>query len=224
MTDTSYQMEGGELVAYDDPFKNITPQMARVAEAIEQDILMCASQISANFLEMGRLLSGFEEEKLYRALGYESFKLWANSPNLHGIGYRTARNLIRIYREALPLLVKHGKADLIPFLPTSKMQALLPILADENAEDKFIEAAYQIHDKTMADSYEIIKEIRGKQDDGMLPTVFSARVIRGESYHKVKITALTGDDIYDCGVLTIKPRDFPRFEERFGRFLEIVSG
>jgi hypothetical protein len=216
-------MEGGELVAYDDHFKDITPEDAAFAEERELTILKQAGHISRSFLMIAQLLSEFEEKKLYKARGYETFKLWANSPNLHGIGYRTARNLIRIYREAVPIFARHDKMDLLPLIQTSKMQALLPILGDEDAEDKFIEAAYQIKDKTIKDSYAIIDEIRGKKNkyDESMPTVFSAQVQYGESYHKVRITAIGEDDIYDCGTLNIKARDWHRWEERFGRFVEV---
>ena len=216
-------MEGGELVAYEDHFSNITPEDAAFAEELENGILKMASTISVGYLQIARALNEFDEKKLYKARGYETFKLWANSPNLHGIGYRTARNLIRIYREAVPIFARHDKMDLLPLIQTSKMQALLPILGDEDAEDKFIEAAYQIKDKTIKDSYAIIDEIRGKKNkyDESLPTVFSAQVQYGESFHKLRITAIGEDDIYDCGTLNIKARDWWRWEERFGRFLEV---
>jgi hypothetical protein len=114
--------------------------------------------------------------------------------------------------------------DLVPMLQTSKMQALLPILADDNAEEKIIEAAYLIKDLPLKQAHEVIDELRGLDPDRPLPTVFSARVMRGDSYHKIKITALAGDDIYDCGTIAVKPRDFGVWEKRFGRFLEFVEG
>ena len=201
----------------------VQPEDAAFAEELENGILKMASTISVGYLQIARALNEFDEKKLYKARGYETFKLWANSPNLHGIGYRTARNLIRIYREAVPIFARHDKMDLLPLIQTSKMQALLPILGDEDAEDKFIEAAYQIKDKTIKDSYAIIDEIRGKKNkyDESLPTVFSAQVQYGESFHKLRITAIGEDDIYDCGTLNIKARDWWRWEERFGRFLEV---
>ena len=46
MTDTQWVMEGGELVAYADPFKNVTEGDVDAAEQLEQFILAQAGAIS----------------------------------------------------------------------------------------------------------------------------------------------------------------------------------
>ena len=224
MTDTQYVIDGsGELVAYADHFKDVTQEDAEYAEALETHIISVAGNVTVGYLQMAKALSEFEEKKYYKARGFESFRAWADSPNLKGIGYRTAHDLIRIYRDILPVLAKHDAMDAMPLIQSGKMRAILPILGDENAEEKIIDAVYTIKDLTTKDSYAAINEIRGKKDsfeEGDLPTIFKAKVLYGESYHKVIITAMAGDDIYQVGMLSIKPKDWPRWEERFGRFVE----
>src|SRR5688572_24171200 len=129
-----YQMEGDELVAYDNPFKNITEEDAFAAEQLESAILSVAGQISSGYLQIARALHEFKEKKYYLARGYETFKSWADSPNLKGIGYRTMHDLIRIYEEVLPILARHDAMDVLPLVQSSKMRALLPVLGDENGE------------------------------------------------------------------------------------------
>lgn len=224
MSDVSWQIDGsGELVAYDDHFKDVTEEDVQRAELLEKDILRIAGTISTNYLSIARDLSEFKEKKYYRARGFESFRAWADSPNLKGIGYRTAHDLIRIYEHVLPILARNDAMETLPMIQSGKMRALLPILGDEGAEEKIIEAAYAIQDLTTKDSYAAIHEIRDKKDpfDDVMPTVFKARVRYGETFHKVTITAIDNEDIYDCGVLSIKTKDWKRWESRFGRFIEV---
>lgn len=224
MTDTQWVIDGsGELIPYADEFKNVTQEDAEAAELLEAEILMTAGQISVGYLQLAKRLYDFAEKKYYLARNFSSFREWANSPNLKGIGYRTARDLVRIYTEVIPILAKHDAMEVLPLIQSSKMRALLPILADENAEDKIIEAAYRIKDLTTEDSYAAIKEIRGIHDEfgEEMPVIFKAKVLRGESFHKVIVTAIDNDDNYQVGMLTVKPKHWTRFEARFGRFFEI---
>jgi len=224
VTDTQWVMEGGELVAYADPFKNVTEGDVDAAEQLEQFILAQAGAISKGYLMIGRALSEFKSKKCYLARGFDSFQAWADSPNLMGIGYRTAQDLIRIYEDVLPILAEHDAMDVLPFVQSSKMRAILPMLGDEDAEEKIIDAVYKIKDLTTKDAFAVINEIRGKNDpfDDKMPTVFTAKVMYGESFHKVIITASNNDDVYTVGTIHIKPRDWPRWEDRFGRFIQIV--
>lgn len=224
MTDTQYVIDGsGELVAYDDHFKHVTEADAEEAEKLENEILHVAGLISTQYLLVGKALCEFKEKKYYLARGYESFRAWADSPNLKGIGYRTAHDLMRIYTDIVPILAKYDAMDALPLVQSGKMRAILPILGDENAEKKIIDAVYTVQDLTTRDAYAAINEIRGKKDffEDELPVVFKAKVIYGDSYHKVMVTALDNDDIYSVGTLMIKPKHWPRWEERFGRFIEI---
>jgi hypothetical protein len=225
MTDTTYAIDSsGELVAYSDAFKGITEEDVTKAEILEAEIINAAGQISAGYLKIAKKLHEFKEDKYYLALGYESFRAWADSPNLKGIGYRTAHDLIRIYTDIVPILARHEALDALPFVQSGKMRAILPILGDEDAEQKIIDAVYTVKDLTTKDSYAAINEIRGKKDfyDDDLDTVFKAKVFYGESYHKVIVTAVNNDDVYQVGMLQIKLKDWPRWEQRFGRFIEIA--
>lgn len=229
--DTQWQIDAGtgELVAYPDPYKNQTAETAEEAQKIENEILIRVGVIETNYLKIGQLLAEFKERKLYLAAGDPDFRTWCNSPKLSRIGYRSAQRLIQIVDKALPLLEKHGAMDILPDLGMSTMADLLPILNDEDGEEKFVEAAYQVRDMTNADAKEAIKEIRGvaKPLDHEMPTVFKAKVRAGEDYMFVRIYATNGPDFYEVTQgkpLMIRKRDWPRWEDRFGRFLEHEDG
>jgi hypothetical protein len=216
----------GKMEAYEDSFRLVSQEDVEKALELENNILVVAGQISTAYLQIAKALAEFKDKKYYKARGFETFNLWAESDNLKSIGKRTAHDLIRIYNEALPIFAKHDAMDALPMINSSTMRALLPILSDENGEDKFIEAAYAVKDLTVRDSYATIDEIRGKpnryeEDD--LPTVFSAAVKRGPNYHTVEIVCLDPEQTYTVGKLTIHRSHWPAWEKRFGRFVEIVE-
>ena len=224
MNDVTHVIDSsGELVAYDDSFKGVSANDVVGAEGLESAILRLVGEISTGYLKVGQMLHEFREKKYYLARGYESFRTWADSPNLKGIGYRTAHDLIRIYTDIVPILARNDALDALPAIQSGKMRAILPILGDEDAENKIIDAVYAIKDLTTKDSYAAINEIRGKKDfyDRELDTIFKAKVFYGDSYNKVIVTAVNNDDVYQVGMLQIKTRDWQRWEERFGRFVEV---
>jgi len=215
----------GELVAYSDTYGDVTDDQVAYADKVQTMIIDRANQIKTNYLVIGTLLNKFKEDQLYLAKGFPSFQAWCNGPDVPDMSYRTAQRLIQIVTEALPIFEKHDATPLAQEIGIATMADLLPILSDANGEEKFIEAAYKVKDLTNRDAKEEIKSIRGigSFHDDAMPTVFSARMQRGESFHTVKIIANDGVDYYDVGTLKIRPKDWPRWSERFGRFLEIVS-
>jgi hypothetical protein len=124
------------------------------------------------------------------------------------------------------VLEKHDAMELVPALGMSTMADLLPILNDEDGEEKFVEAAYQVKDLTNKDAKSAIKALRKGEEEPLeteKATIFRAKVRRGEEFHRVEITADNGIDYYKVGVLSIKRRDWSRWEARFGAFVEIVD-
>jgi hypothetical protein len=214
---------GGELETYVDPYANVTEERIAEAEKLEAEILNHSAQIDLHYLQVGKLLCEFKEKHLYKERGYDSFRAWANSSDLKNIGYRSAHNLMRIVNEALPILAKRQAMEVLPSVST--MVNLLPILSDENAEDKFIEAVYEVKDLTVNDAKERIRDIRGmgRTIDDERPAIFKAQVTRGDDFHSVRIYCSTGADYYEVGVLNIKTRDWPRWAERFSEhFIEYL--
>lgn len=213
----------GELETYPDPFGNVTQDRIEKAAIIEAEIVQHGAQIDRHYLEIGKLLCEFKEKEYHKERGFESFRSWADSQELRGLGYRAAHNLIRIVNEALPIIARHDAFDALP--PVSTMVNLLPILSDDNAEEKFLEAVYAVQDKTVNDAKEIIRDVRGigRTLDEKRPAIFKARVTRGEQFHRVQVYCSTGDTYYEVGTLNIKPEHWPRWEERFSEhFIEYL--
>lgn len=213
----------GTVQQYPDMYGDVTTDLAAHADRVQQIIIDRTQQIKSNYLVIGTLLNKFKEEELYLAKGFSTFKAWCDSPELTDMTYRTAVRLVQIVTEALPLFEKHDSMALAQTIGISKMADLLPILNDADGEAKFIEAAYKVQDLTSRDAKEEIKNIRGISSssiDTIMPTVFTARVQRGENTHRLRVTANDGVDFFDMGTLTVRTKDFARWEERFGRFLQ----
>src|SRR5687768_1803667 len=131
----SYTVIGsdGTPERYHDAFASVDEAMIERAAEVQDQILNAAGHLELHYLRLAKGLSTFKREKLYLAVGYESFKEWADSPELKQVGYRVAHDLVRIADEVLPILEKHERIyEKIP--PVSTMRDLLPILADENPE------------------------------------------------------------------------------------------
>lgn len=212
----------GNIERYSDDFAQVTPELIQKAKQSQLEILNYKSTIEQSYLRLGQELAQFKQENMHLALGYNSFRAWADSPEI-SIGYRLCMNLIRIVSEVLPILVEHDAIDAVSTV--SNMSAILPILADENAEEKIVEAAYTVKDLTNRDAIEYVKEIRGQARDinEATPAIFHAKLRRGESFHTVQVFCGNGQDYYEVGTLRIRPADWPRFEARFGRFIEMVD-
>jgi hypothetical protein len=94
--------------------------------------------MTRDFLEMGALLSTIEEHSLW--VGYaESFADYCDDPEI-GISYRTARKLVRVYREAERLGLVNSQALLRAGV--ERAAAVLPAAADgEDAVVRLQEAS-----------------------------------------------------------------------------------
>jgi hypothetical protein len=220
----SYTIMGsdGRPERYHDAFARVDEAMIERAAEVQDQIMNAAGHLELHYLRLAKGLSTFKREKLYLAVGYESFKEWADSPELKQVGYRVAHDLVRIADEVLPILDKHDRMYREPFPPISTMRDLLPILADENAEQSLITALDEVAGLSNRAAKDRIKELRGISTpiDAKSPAIFKAKVTMGESFHKVDITCSDGVDFYNVGTLRIKPVHFARWSERFGGFIE----
>ena len=213
----------GELETYHDPYGEVTDLDVEAAINLETKIINQRKAIDVGYLTIALDLAKFQERKLYLARGYSTFRAWADSPEI-SIGWRLAHDLIRIVNEAIPILERNNALDALP--PISNMRDLLPILADDDAESKFVEAAYQVKELTNREAKDAVRQIRGieRPYDEPQPAIFKASVIRGESFHSVTIHCSDGNDFYKAGTLFIKPEHWPRWASRFGEmFTEIAE-
>lgn len=197
------------------------PTPEQVVQANEQLHIVLENKKNAeiSFLRMAQALDVVEKNQLYKAHGVPSFRAWVSSPNVD-LSYRLASDLLRIVREVLPILPEGTN---IPSVST--LRELLPVLGDDQGKEKFVEALHEVEGLTVVDTRERIKELRGiaRPIDEPLPAVFKARVRMGEAFHRVEITCTTGVDQYNVGVLTIRREHWPRFESRFGAFIEFET-
>lgn len=201
----------GELVTYDDPYASVTEDKIEMANALEQYIVEQDKGIQYTFLKLGAALNKFEDEELYLARGFPTFRSWLMSAQF-SFSYEHATRLQRIVREIVPIL---GTENLPPI---STLKEILPMLSEGASEDDIREAVEEVKDLTTKDARARLRELRGIEEKER-PAIFTAKVQRGESYHRVSITR-TGDDgiIYNVtpsGPLTIRPEDWGRWAERF---------
>lgn len=211
----------GEMLRFDNTYGNITVEQGQAALDAEQEILQEYGQAQTSYYRLAAKLAEFKTKRLFLARGYSSFGQWADSAELKGIGKRTAYNLVRIAEEALPILEKHGALDALP--PLSTMYDMLPILRDENAEEKFVEAAYEVQDKTNHDAKQIIRDIRGLEPKDNDLTFFKLNVREVDDEFVGTITATSPTDYYVVGNVKIKRKDWPRFEHIVRGYVEIQS-
>jgi hypothetical protein len=216
-TKQSFIDSDGSLVRYEDPYV-VTEEQFIEAVALEEQIIAVRGDIDKHFLVLGRLLDTFDKRSGFLARGYPTFKAWVQSPEID-LSYRTAHDLLRIVREVLPLL---GPREAIPSV--SKLRELLPLLADDDGQQKFLETFDSTQQATVRDTREAVREARGQSSvAAAFPAIFKAEVTRGDVYHRVRITCLTGVDQYRVGDLLIKPEHWSRWEGRFGEFVEFTD-
>lgn len=212
------------VVPSNDPFSTVTPEMVQRADDLELLILQEQGRIQIGYFELGRALSAFKSEGLYLAKSYTKFEDWANSAELQGLGSRTAYNLIRIVDEMLPLIEKYGLMDALPSLST--MYDLLPILNDDNAQEKFIEALKAVYGKTNKDAKLIIKQIRGVEPRGSDNAFFKLVVVSDDgNQYGVRIYCTTPDNYYEMTTspLKVKRVDWARFEALYKGYVEFQT-
>lgn len=225
--DSSWMIDSsGELVAYADPFKHVDQQQVEEAEDAENSIRLTKVQIEGHFVSLASKLDEFETKRLYLARGYESMRLWAESPEIE-LSWRVVQDLLRIQRHVMPLLTEQLGSEeaaitALVSVGVSKVRAMLPLLRDDETAGQFaqvIDFAPSIPFRALVNE---VKSRRGveKTDPGRRPAVFMARVVKGERFHRVTITCTDTIDVYEVGKLTIKPKHWARWEARFGDFVQ----
>lgn len=215
-TNFSYIGSSGEVETYQDSYGEVTQDDIDSAERLERYILETQSNIEQSFLKIGAALVVFDEERYYLARGMPSLRAWLNSPEFH-LSYRLAMDLMRIARELVPMF-PDGTA---PELPVSTMRELLPLMTEGRTAEEIAGVAEDIQGMTVRDARNHIREVRGI-DEPEQPTIFRARVEQGEEFHRVWITRFGDDgDIYQLSrePLRIRPRDWSRWQTRFGGFI-----
>lgn len=208
----------GALETYNDPFAIVTEEMQKQAQEIEQRVLETNGKVTGSYLRMARDLSTFKANKLYLARGFESFQAWGESPELAQVGWRTMYDLVRIADEVLPMMERNNLLDEIPSI--SNLYALLPILNDDDGEEKFLKALAAIKGQSVRDAKETIREIRGisGKESKTQATYFNFRVDnQTEDYKKgVLLSGLGGETAYEMGTLRIAAKDWAAFEKMVG--------
>jgi hypothetical protein len=218
MTDTNkeyYLDSDGSIVHYPDAYK-VTPLQREEAEKLGKYIVAQQDTIEASFLKMGQALALFEEQEMYKAYGVPSMRVWVKE-HCH-FSYEHATRLIRIVRDLLPVL---GEVETL--LPVSTMKEMLPMLTEGATPEEIREAFEEVQGLTTRDAKARLRELRGVEEPP-IPTTFRASVVQGETYNFVSIMRYGDDgDIYEVTPqpLRIKPKDFPRWAERFGAFMEV---
>jgi hypothetical protein len=206
----------GALETYQDLYQP-TQQEIEDAETLEKYILEQYQNVETSFLKLGGALIQFEERKLYLAKGMPTFQSWLQSP-MFGFTPAHGLRLMRIVRDLLPLL-----ADKETLLPLSTLTAMLPMLNDGSTPEQISEVYDACEGLTVADAKKVISQARGLEDHDP-PTVFSATIENKNGFVIVDVTCYTEEgDIYKVTQtpMKIKERDWPRFEQRFGAFLQI---
>lgn len=209
------------MMVYADTYRDLTPSDHERAKDAERVILEDFSEIQIKFLQLGEKLSRFKKDKMYLALGFATFELWAESPQLK-IGRTTARNLVRIYEEALPILADHDAMHLLP--PYTTLADMLPILHDADGEQKFIDAAYVVQGLSTRDAKEAIKEVRGiaPSPRDPQPAMFKLRYRIVDDMVLAEVWCSVNTEYYQCTTqpLRIKLRDWPRYQALYKGYVE----
>lgn len=203
----------GSLQTYSDPYGNVKQEDVDKAIFFENKVRQALGAIQAAYIAAGQALDVIEAERLYLARGYPTFKDWLRSPEI-GISYRLAHDLIRIVREALPVLMNRNAMDLLPNV--SIMRSLLPVL--ESGEDQFIAAAQAVQGKTVEDAHREIARIQGRADD---TDPFIKGFIRTyNDVHTIKFIYYTTQETFDLGELRLTTEQLREFRRVFRGELE----
>lgn len=217
----------GEVQTYENLYAAVTPEMVERAETLERQILHTNANIQVKYFELGKMLVEFKNEKLYLARGLPTFKDWADSDDLKGLGSRTAYNLVRIAEDLLPILDKHGffaEDSTTPIPGISTLYDMLPILNDEDAEDKIVRAVKDVQGLPTRGAKDAIKEIRGiKTEPEEQPALFKCVYQPIGDHIRFDMWCSTGDDFYQVnerGPLMVRKADWPRLEQMFRGYVE----
>ena len=203
----------GELVSYRDAFGNVTKEHVKEAEILERRILECMGRIKASYIQLGDYLDEFDRKNLYLARGYESFKDWVSSPEIN-IGSRVAHDLLRIVREALPVLAEHNSMEVVSSINISTMRALLPILKSEGS-DKFVQVAKEVGQATVREAYKIIDLARGKAASDAQIIAFARKHDYSPDTITLEIMFITDIETYNIGRMVMSEIQMREFAKVF---------
>lgn len=221
---TQYIIDGsGELIAYPDPYKNVTPELAEQAENFEKEILAVKQHTELNWVRLALHLSTFKKQKLYLACGHDSMAAWAKNSGV-GLSYGMVCALIRIADVVYPIAEEAypDPAIQLATIGISKVRVALPILRDDDGKSKFVTALYTAQYLTLNDFKDYIKEVRGMggKPDDPLPIIFKAHIEKRDDFAFLNISGNDGIKFSRIGVLKMPIEWLPRWEERFGRFVQ----
>lgn len=212
LKDKEYYMgSDGSLEHYPQIYKT-DDESVETADLLEQYIIEQQETIKYSFLKIGAALIKIEDEQLYLAKGVPSFAAYLKGPQFE-FSYEHGTRMMRIVRDLVPILGDEG----LP--PISTLKELLPLVAEGKQPEEIKALAEEVSDMTTQDAKQHIRESRGIERAEM-PTLFRARVQRGEVFHRVRVDR-TGEDgdmyeLTDEGPLKIKPKDWARWADRFG--------
>lgn len=212
-----YQEADGSIVQYPDTYQ-IPYGDVEASERVEKFILDEQLNIKTSFLRIGAALNVFEQRKLYLGRGIPSMRAWLDGPEID-ISYRLAHDLMRIAAELLPKI-----GDRVADIPVSTLRELLPMLSDGSSDEELLDMVEEVNGLTTRDAKKVLRERRGA-GTGTPPVIFHAEVLRGEEFHKIRVTRAGEDgDMYEVTKtdLQVKPKDFPIFEKIFGNFIDYV--
>lgn len=214
----------GALEKYSDAFKGVSEDDVKLAERVEERIVLEKQNISQSFQKLAVYLELFERERLYLARGYSSLRLWSSGPDID-LSYRLVHDLIRIQRELLPTLGPGGD-EAIAAIGISKARELLPLM-NEGMEEQAIELVTNgdAAALTWTDLRQEIKRIRGVDVpfDQRRGPLFYARVRTGEVKTRISIRGSDGVGVEEFGVLQIPNAWATKFIERFSNLVEFES-
>jgi hypothetical protein len=107
----------------------------------------------------------------------------------------------------------------------SKVRAILPLVRDEEHQDVIPELLEEAASMPLRDVQAEVKRLQGKEDpiDKRYPAVFKARVRQGEEFTTIDVSVMDGVSVEPCGKLQVRNRYWPRFEQRFGDFIDFVE-
>jgi hypothetical protein len=102
------------------------------AQRCHGEIIYLRNAIKGAFLELGQKLYEMWSEGYYLALGYNSFREYADSPEID-ITYRNAQRLVGVYEE----FVLHREYDTVSLIEIgySKLDRIKPYVDDKNIDE-----------------------------------------------------------------------------------------
>lgn len=207
----------GTLVEYPDPYKNVSETDVQDLQGFEQFIIEQQDNIKGSFLRIGAALIEIDKRELYKAAGVSTMKQWMESTDFD-FSYEHGTRLMRIVRDLVPII----GVEKLP--PISTLKEVLPMLTEGFDADEIREAVAEVTELNTKDAQRRLRELRGVVQKES-PATFRARVVTGEVFNRVWVTCYSeGGDIYDvtpkAHPLTIKPKDWKRWSDRFGDLVE----